>query len=109
MREGPGMNWLSWRRVAAAVMVAGMLAGSRLAAAEPLEVADVQASYTDYGPPRVDRSYFPGDNVCFRWHLSGDDPSDRGGVELDITVRLLDATQKSLFVNTVRRRSSNWK
>jgi hypothetical protein len=79
-----------------------------LALTEPahakLEIRDVRAVQGMYGPERPSLEFYPGDEVFFRYVVTGfrTDAADR--VDLAFTIKLIDAAGKPLLDQTTRQR-----
>jgi hypothetical protein len=65
-----------------------------------LEIGNIQAAYGEVGPARSSLVYYPGDEILFRYMLTGVQTNDKGEVDIDIAFRLTDAKGHILLDKT---------
>jgi hypothetical protein len=71
------------------------------AARAKVEVKDVQAAHGQLGPERDGLDYFPGDEVFFRFTVTGAKTDDQGRMSGEIRMTLTDAVGKAVLNHTV--------
>jgi hypothetical protein len=65
-----------------------------------LDITNIQAAYGPVGPVRESPVYYPGDEIVFRYLLTGVGTNARGEIDVDTTLQITDASGKNLFQKT---------
>jgi hypothetical protein len=77
-----------------------VLAGTTTVQAE-LKIDKVRAAYGIVGPERQSLEYYPNDEILFRYLLKGVKTTAKGEVDINITIRVSDASGNPLLENTI--------
>src|SRR5262249_48979189 len=80
-----------------------VLAGTRAQA--KLEIVNIQAAYGEVGPERKSLVYYPGDEILFRYLLTGVNTNAKGEVDIDIHFQVSEAGGKVLLDKTNRAKA----
>ena len=70
-----------------------------------LQITNVQAAYGEVGPERKSLVYYPGDEILFRYLITGVKTNVKGEVDLDINFQVSDAGGKVLLNKTSATRA----
>jgi len=62
-----------------------------------LEIGNIHAAYGEVGPERKSLVYYPGDEILFRYMLTGVKTNDKGEVDIDISFQVTDSEGKILL------------
>ncbi|HKB05028.1 MAG TPA: hypothetical protein VKD90_22585 [Gemmataceae bacterium] len=86
-------------RIALAALILGLAAQTAHA---KLEIRDVQAAHGQLGPERDNLEYLPGDEVFFRFTVTGARTDDQGRLSGEIRITLTDAVGKVVLTHTAQ-------
>src|SRR5436190_1201595 len=64
-----------------------------------LQMVSIQAAYGPVGPERPSLVYYPGDEIVFRYVLTGVQMNAKGEVDVDISLQVTDAAGQILLYN----------